>query len=201
MKGIRRSLSSLSTPCGARTNSLVPIQAVKRGRSFRFSLLKEVVKTVTLLVTDSIGPLQMGNQTEGEMIHAVLSAPVLAPYLQGASRFVGMLARRWCLEKLFDWYSHDKMREIPADTRKDMRINELKYINANLILKEMRVEAHSPPARETVAPFLNMVKELERLVEPARLPFVKNFFPEGNTHGEGVAVISLDKGPNGSEQH
>ncbi len=179
-KSIRRSINYLFETMRDSKNSLTPIQAVKMGRAFRFSLLKEITKTVALLVTDSIGHDLMGNYTEGEMVHFILSNPVLATYLQDASNFIKTLARRWCLEILFNSYNHEKIHEIPANTRKDMKIIELKFINMHLILKDMRVETFSPSEKETIAPLLNSAKELERCMDPDRLPFMRKFFLEGN---------------------
>jgi hypothetical protein len=182
LKSIRRSLTSLFGAGKLLNYCPAPISAVRTGRAFRFSLLKELIKTITLLVVESLGPDQMGNYTEGELIHTILSGPILAMYLHDVSHFTKILTRRWCLENLFNYYSHEKIRDIPANTRKDMKITELKFININLIMKDMRVETFSPVEKETIAYLLNAEKELEQRVDPSRLPFVQNFFLEGNQH-------------------
>jgi hypothetical protein len=180
LKSIRRAVEPLIVGNKPIDYSPAPLASIKQGAALRFSLLKEVAKTISSLAIDSIGLEKIEGYTEGEMIQSMLSNPILEMYIAEASNFTKIFVRRWCLDRLLRIYSHPRMLEIPAQTRKDMKIAELKYIHIRWGLKGMRVETFPPAEKEKFAPLLNEAEKLERRIDPTRLPFVQNFFLKGN---------------------
>lgn len=180
LKSIRRAVEPLTVGNKLIDYSPSPLASIKQGAALRFSLLKEAAKTISSLVIDSIGLEKVEGYTEGEMIQSMLSNPILDMYIADASNFTKIFVRRWCLDRLLRVYNHPKMLEIPAQTRKDMKIAELRYIHTHWILKDLRVETFPPAEKEKFAPLLNEAERLERRIDSTRLPFVQNFFLEGN---------------------